>query len=281
MKNLNFKRISIILAGLVAILAVTQLITLKELKKREISEIPEEVIIPKIDEEAPAAKLILVIDDFGYRNDEVSDRFLKLNIPFTCAVIPGHAYSVHFARLAVKAGKEVIIHMPMESTVLTHGEEEYILKTKMTSQEIESRVQKVLRHIPQAVGMNNHQGSKATANKRIMAVLGTVLKESGKFFIDSRTTVETVAESTLRSLGVNTWRRNVFLDNDADPALIRNQIEEWAAKARKDGMALGIGHAKLSTLLVLEKMIPNLIADGFEFVFASKILNRKNDGSQM
>ncbi|MEE8335108.1 MAG: divergent polysaccharide deacetylase family protein [Candidatus Neomarinimicrobiota bacterium] len=277
MKNLNFKRISIILAGLVVILAVTQLITLKELKKKEISEIPEEVIIPKRDEEAPAAKLVLVIDDFGYRNDEVSDRFLKLNIPLTCAIIPGHAYSVHFARLAVKAGKEVIVHMPMESTVPTHGEEEYILKTKMTSQEIESRVQKVLQHIPQAVGMNNHQGSKATANKRIMAVLGTVLKESGKFFIDSRTTVETVAESTLRSLGVNTWRRTVFLDNDADPALIRSQIEEWAAKARKDGMALGIGHAKLSTLLVLEKMIPNLIADGFEFEFASTILNRKND----
>ncbi len=257
------------------ILAITQFITLKELKKEKIAEIPEEIIIPEIDEKRAVAKLILIIDDFGYRNDEVSDRFLKLNIPITCAVIPGHAYSVHFARLAVKAGKEVIVHMPMESTLPTEGEEEYILKTKMTSQEIENRVQKVLQHLPEAVGMNNHQGSKATADKRIMGVLGSVLKESGKFFIDSRTTVETVAESTMRSLGVSTWRRTVFLDNDADPALIRNQIEKWAAKARKDGEALGIGHAKLSTLLVLETMIPHLIADGFEFEFASTILNQK------
>jgi len=278
MKNLNYQKISIILTGLLIILAVTQFVTLKKLKKEK-SELPqEELVIPEKEPEKKVGKLILVIDDFGYRNDEISDRFLKFDIPFTCAVIPGHVYSQQFASLAIKAGQEVIVHMPMESTIKTEGEEEYILKTKMTSQEIENRVQKVLKHIPEAVGMNNHQGSRATADKRIMSVLGTVLKQSGKYFIDSRTTVETVAESTMQALGVKTWRRSVFLDNDADPALIRIQIEEWAAKARKEGQALGIGHAKLSTLLVLENMIPKLIDDGFEFEFVSTIINQNLNG---
>lgn len=278
MKNLNYQKITIILTGLLIILAVTQIITLKKLKKEK-SELPhEELVVPEKEPEIKVGKLILVIDDFGYRNDYISDRFLKFEIPLTCAVIPGHVYSRQFASLAFKAGQEVIVHMPMESTIKTEGEEEYILKTKMTSQEIENRVQKVLEHIPEAVGMNNHQGSKATADKRIMSVLGTVLKQSGKYFIDSRTTVETVAESTMLALGVKTWRRSVFLDNDADPALIRIQIEEWAAKARKEGQALGIGHAKLSTLLVLENMIPKLIDDGFEFEFASTIINQNLNG---
>ncbi len=268
------KKLLFILSVIIAILAVTQYWTYKKLREYSLPSPTEEPSAVEPREVKTTGKLVLIIDDFGYRDDEVSNGFLELEIPFTCAIIPGHAQSRRFARLAVEAGKEVIVHMPMESTVPTRGEEVYILSTKMTSQEIEARVRKVLEHLPEAAGMNNHQGSKATADSRVMSVLGTVLKEAGKYFIDSRTTVATVAETTMRSLGVSTRRRNVFLDNDADPALIRQQLDELARTARKSGVAVGIGHAKPNTLAVLKIEIPRLLEQGFEFEFASSVMQQ-------
>ena len=101
-------------------------------------------------------------------------------------------------------GYEIIIHMPMESTADTHGELDYILTENMTSNEIEERVEKVISEFPEAIGLNNHQGSKATADKRIMNIVSNVLKRHGKYFVDSRTTSQTVAEGIMRSRGVPT-----------------------------------------------------------------------------
>lgn len=266
------KKLLILLSVLLVVLGVTQFLTYKKLKEYRLPKLHEEHAMEVTKRVESAGKLVLIIDDFGYRDDEVSNGFLNLDIPFTCAIIPGHTQSRRFARLAVEAGKEVIVHMPMESTLPTSGEEEYILSTKMISQEIEARVRKALKHLPEAAGMNNHQGSKATADRRVMGVLGNVLKETGKYFIDSRTTGATVAENIMRSLGVKTRRRNVFLDNDADPELIRQQLEELVRTARKYGVAVGIGHAKPNTLAVLEAEIPRLLTLGFEFEFASSVM---------
>ncbi|MFQ6604399.1 MAG: divergent polysaccharide deacetylase family protein [Fidelibacterota bacterium] len=220
----------------------------------------------------PAARgiIVLIIDDFGYRNDEISDGFLALDVPLTCAIIPGHRNSAVFAETAVGKGKEVIIHMPMESYARRGGEDQFVLKTTHTSTELEHRIRKAFDLIPQAVGMNNHQGSKATEDVRVMRVLGLTLKHLGKYFIDSRTTAKTVGESTMTRLGVKTRRRNVFLDNEFDPALIREQLKELAEKAEEWGTAVGIGHAKRTTLEVLQEEIPNLVAQGYQFQFASQ-----------
>ena len=220
-----------------------------------------------------AGTIVLVIDDFGYRNDAVSDGFLKLNVPITCAIIPGHSQSKYFAEKAIEAGQEVIIHMPMESTVNTPGEDEYKLLAGMTSEEIEWRINEVLKEIPQALGMNNHQGSKVTTNGKVMSVIGSVLKAKNKYFIDSRTAANTVGEETMRHLGVPTARRHVFLDNDSSIELISEQMDILVDLARKNGMAVGIGHAKLNTLEVLKTQIPVLLNAGFKFQFASQIVN--------
>ena len=173
------------------------------------------VTIPKIEiEEDVRGNIVIIIDDFGYRDDHVSEGFLSLDADITFAVIPGHQNSKVFAAKADQKGYEVIVHMPMESTNETRGEKEYKLTTSMTSDEIESRVEEVISEFPEAVGMNNHQGSKATTDKRIMNIVGNVLKRHGKYFIDSRTSSETVAETTMRSRGVPTIRRHVFLDNE-------------------------------------------------------------------
>ena len=228
------------------------------------------VTLPKIEiEEDVRGNIVIIIDDFGYRDDKVSEGFLLLDANLTFAVIPGHNNSKVFAAKAKQRGFEVIVHMPMESTTKTPGEKEYILTTSMTSTEIEKRVEQVIAEFPEAVGMNNHQGSKATADKRIMNIVSNILKRHGKYFIDSRTTAESVAESTMRSRGIPTMRRHVFLDNENKKFKIREQLYKLADKAESKGLGVGIGHAKLNTFEVLKEEIPKLKEHGFKFQFAS------------
>ena len=227
---------------------------------------PEPTIVIK---EKTRGNIIIIIDDFGYRNDEVSEGFLSIDADLTFAVIPGHKNSKLFTKKAYESGYEVIIHMPMESTVNTHGEVEYILTESMTSNQIEQRVEKVIFELPEAVGLNNHQGSKATSDKRIMNIVSNVLKRHGKYFIDSRTTSQTVAEDIMRLRGVPTARRHVFLDNANDIKKIREQLYKLVNKAEANGEAIGIGHAKKLTLQVLKEEIPKLKKNGFTFKFAS------------
>ena len=216
--------------------------------------------------------IVLVIDDFGYRNDNISDGFLNLSIPITCAIIPGHTASKKFAEKAVSYGKEVIIHMPMESENYSPGEDEYKLLTSMTSELLENKLIQAFESLPEAIGMNNHQGSKATSDSKTMTVLASVLKDRGKYFIDSRTSSLTIGEKTMISFGVPTARRNIFLDNNNDLDKIEEQMNKLANSAKKNGVAVGLGHARKNTLYVIEKVVPGLLDKGFVFQFASQVV---------
>jgi len=246
-------------------------------KKMEQVEIEKEdkphKISPEIPPPALKGKIGIIIDDFGYRNDEVSDGFLELNAYLTYAVIPGHEYSTSFGEKAVKAGYEVIVHMPMENTGKTYGEEEFVLTTEMDNETIQRRINTAFNQIPTAIGMNNHQGSSASADQRVMSSMARIMKERNLFFIDSRTTVETIAETTMEVFGVPTARRNVFLDNDDDEEKIIEQFMKLVKKSEELGSAIGIGHVKPKTLKVLKKHIPELQKKGFKFEFVSKMLH--------
>tara|TARA_B100000214_G_scaffold329570_1_gene269414 strand:+ start:553 stop:1407 length:855 start_codon:yes stop_codon:yes gene_type:complete len=250
-------------------LALKEKIEKVEAKK----EVRPHKIFPEVPPPEIKGKIGIIIDDFGYRNDEISDGFLNLEAHLTYAIIPGHAHSTSFGEKAVAAGYEVIVHMPMENTGKTYGEEEFVLMTDMDSETIERRVKNSFIQIPTAIGLNNHQGSKASADQHVMSNVARVLKEKKLFFIDSRTTGETIAETTMEVFGVPTARRNVFLDNEDDEEKILKQLMELADRAERSGGAIGIGHVKLKTLHVLEKEIPRLQAKGFVFEFVSKMLH--------
>ena len=230
-------------------------------------------ISPEISPPVLKGKIGIIIDDFGYRNDEVSDGFLELDAYLTYAIIPGHEYSTSFGEKAIKAGYEVIVHMPMENTGKTYGEEEFVLTTEMDNETIQRRINTAFNQIPTAIGMNNHQGSSASADQRVMSSVARTIKERNLFFIDSRTTVETIAETTMEVFGVPTARRNVFLDNDDDEEKITQQLMKLVRKAEEDGFSIGIGHVKPKTLNVLKKNIPKLQKDGYKFEFVSKMLH--------
>ena len=278
---IKYKRIIWALSIAVVILILSNYSALRKLDLiirapfDKIEEIEEPVFQDSviIDDKKNANIIVLVIDDFGYRNDSISDGFLDLPVPITCAVLPGHNQSSRFAKKAINAGKEVIVHMPMQSAITSSGEDEFKLKIGMTSEEIEWRLNEALNEIPEAVGINNHQGSKATTDGKVMAVVASVLKNKNKFFLDSRTSSKTVGENTMRSVGVPTARRHIFLDNALSIAHISKQLDKLVAVAEKKGLAIGIGHVKGNTLKVLEEEIPALVEQGFEFKFLSQVVD--------
>ena len=214
----------------------------------------------------------LIIDDFGYRNEHVSNGFLQLPGKLTYAIIPGHDYSQLFSKKAYDAGYEIIVHLPMENIGKTYGEEEYVLMSYFQDNEIKNRINKAFDLLPESIGLNNHQGSRGTADSRVMTLVAGVIKEKKKFFIDSRTTNNSLAETTMRKYGVPTNKRDVFLDNELDEEKIKMQLLELADVSEEKGIAIGIGHVKPQTLNVLAKEIPVLQKKGFRFEFVSNLV---------
>ena len=214
----------------------------------------------------------LIIDDFGYRNDHVSNGFLQLPGKLTYAIIPGHDYSQLFSKKAYDSWYEIIVHLPMENIGKTYGEEEYVLMSYFQDDEIKNRINKAFDYLPESIGLNNHQGSRGTADSRVMTLVAGVIKEKKKFFIDSRTTNNSLAETTMRKYGVPTNKRDIFLDNELDEEKIKIQLLELADVSEEKGIAIGIGHVKPQTLNVLAKEIPVLQEKGFRFEFVSKLV---------
>ena len=275
-KSLNIQNLTIVtLIIIIIVLGASNFAALRKLdlltRGSEIKNQERTEAVKDIDQDTLGV-IVLVIDDFGYRNDNISDGFLNLSIPITCAIIPGHTASKKFAEKAVSYGKEVIIHMPMESENYSPGEDEYKLLTSMTSELLENKLIQAFESLPEAIGMNNHQGSKATSDSKTMTVLASVLKDRGKYFIDSRTSSLTIGEKTMVSFGVPTARRNIFLDNNNDLDRIEEQMNKLANSAKKNGVAVGLGHARKNTLSVIEKVVPDLLDKGFVFQFASQVV---------
>ena len=243
-----------------------------EVTNLEDSTVPE-VLDKPIEKKTPIRGIIaIIIDDFGYRNDHISNGFLELPAKLTYAIIPGHDHSQLFSKKAYDAGYEIIVHLPMENIGKTYGEEEYVLMSYFQDDEIKSRINNAFDNLPEAIGLNNHQGSRGTADSRVMTLLAGVIKDKKKFFIDSRTTSNSLANSTMRRYNVPTNQRDVFLDNDLDEEKIKTQLYKLADVSERKGIAIGIGHVKPQTLNVLKNEIPVLKQKGFRFEFVSRLV---------
>lgn len=222
------------------------------------------------DQEEPL--IALVIDDFGYSAGELAKELLGLPCALTVSVIPGLPFSSHVAELAEAAGKEVMVHMPMEALHEAVEDRGYTLFVHLSDEEIRHRVDSAVASVPHAAGLNNHQGSRATADERVMTIVMQELKERGLYFVDSRTNSMSIAHEVASHMQVPCTVNAAFLDVEADTAKVRQQLLRLAHVARRQGRALGIGHLRRSTLEALRQEVPKLQQQGYQFVPVSRLL---------
>ncbi len=220
-------------------------------------------------------KIAIVIDDFGYSENEEIKNILNAHFPLTIAILPGLAKSKALHQMATEAGKEKIIHLPMEAIDEKVEYTDYTLYTNMSEEEVRQRVRKAMIDFPGAKGINNHMGSKATQDKRLIKIVCEELKKNNFYFIDSKTTSKSIAFTTAKEMNLPSIENNIFLERDRndDEEYLRKKLTALGKIAEKQGYALAIGHPYKNTIDVLLKVVPQMEKDGYVFVSASELIN--------
>jgi polysaccharide deacetylase 2 family uncharacterized protein YibQ len=216
--------------------------------------------------------IVLILDDVGFDHQPLAAAMtIDPNVNF--AVLPNGMRSTEFASTLHARGFELLCHLPMEPEGFPRiSPGDGAVLTSMSDAQIAAATRTNIETIRFARGVNNHMGSRATADRRVMTdVLGALPK--GMYFIDSKTTGNSIAAALARTMRVKTASRNVFLDDVQDVAAIRRQLTALAQTASSRGVSVGIGHMYPSTIQVLTEDAPKLRAEGFRFVRASSVVN--------
>jgi len=221
---------------------------------------------------ANAPRVAIIIDDLGNDIDTVR-RATDLRQRLTFAVIPHLRYSKEAAELLHARGFEIMLHLPMEPEDPHNDPGEGAVLERMEGAEIHAVVERDLAAVPWIRGVNNHMGSRLTADPRRMRFVLEALRGTPYYFVDSRTSAESVAFAVARELSVPTAQRAVFLDNVEEESAVRKQLEVLVARARADGVAVGIGHIKPLTVRVLAAWLPEAERRGVRFVYASEVVS--------
>ncbi|MEE4271469.1 MAG: divergent polysaccharide deacetylase family protein [Thermoanaerobaculales bacterium] len=216
-------------------------------------------------------RLAILLDDAGQRMDLV-ERASELPPQVGIAILPFLPYSAETAVALHGADHEIWLHLPMEAV---GGEDPGpgALTTEMSDDELHDAVFMAINNVPHVVGVNNHMGSKATADLRMMTWVMQDLASMGLAFLDSRTTVATVAEEAARAQGVATGRRHVFLDNERTAEAVEAQLEEAIYRSKMDGEIIAIGHLNEVTIGVLARELSGLASRGVTLVRPTELLD--------
>jgi polysaccharide deacetylase 2 family uncharacterized protein YibQ len=224
--------------------------------------------------------LAIVIDDVG-RELRHHEGLQALRFPLTFSVLPGARYASGAQdRLAAdtRRPRELWLHLPMEplgAEQMHEGDEsnEAFLLATDEPRALVAKLDAALARVPGAVGVNNHMGSRLTADREAMRALMPELGRRDLLFLDSRTTAETVAEQSAREFGVRVASRHVFLDHDPDPHAIEAALEEAAARSRREPTIV-IGHPSAAVVAVLGEQLPRLHREGVAVYPLSTVMSR-------
>lgn len=214
-------------------------------------------------------RLAIVIDDAG-RDLDSQHIYEQMGIPLTLAVMPDQVHTRDAALSWRAHGLPVILHQPMES-VSGIGMEPKVILTSMSDAAIRQMLRDSLSQLPEAIGINNHQGSKATIDARTMDIVMNELHHRGLFFFDSHTNSTTAADKAAKTYGVPYVRNDLFVDNSDSVSDICAMIQEGADRAKKKGTYIIIGHCRPHTAEAFRQMVPKLKAQGIEFVYLSSL----------
>jgi len=218
-----------------------------------------------------AAKLALVIDDFGYRehNDE---QVILLSPQITVAVLPNTPNAAHIARLAHQNGNDVIVHLPM-APISKQPLEINTLAPSMSVEEIHRIIGQSIEKVPYAIGINNHMGSLMTTDLVGMEKVMKSLSHYSLFFLDSKTIATSKGILAAKKYRVSTIVRDIFLDDAQNEAAITHQFNLAVKHAQKYGSAVAIGHPYGPTVKVLKEKLAQLPAD-IELVKVSTLVQK-------
>jgi polysaccharide deacetylase 2 family uncharacterized protein YibQ len=203
-------------------------------------------------------QVTIIIDDLGY-DRKLAEKLSQLDAVLTFSILPHSPFQESIANSAKARGFEIMLHLPMEPI-------EYpsvnpgpgTLLTSMTPDQLIHQLKEDLKAVPYIKGVNNHMGSKMTAESSRLYQIFSVLKERNLYFIDSRTTSQTLCKPSARLFQIPFAQRDVFLDHLQDAEFIRKQIKELIRVAQHNGYAVGIGHPHLITINILREMLPEL-----------------------
>ncbi len=238
---------------------------------------PDSCLMKIVLKQTPGVKrlkgeIAILIDDFGDRWDAFTAAFLKLPAPVSISIIPGLPNSKRVAQEGQSRGCEILLHLPMQPEEARYPANPYMIHESMTRDQVHSVMSDVFSLLPDVSGVNNHMGSLVTKDRRLMEYVLDEIKKRDIFFIDSRTTPESVAYDMAREMSMPCAKRDVFLDNTRTQAAVDKELNRLARLAEANGEALAIGHCNQVTLEALRKAMPRLMDAGFRFVRVSEVV---------
>ncbi|MFO7273839.1 MAG: divergent polysaccharide deacetylase family protein [Bacillota bacterium] len=219
--------------------------------------------------------LAIVIDDLT-NGAEGLEEMLALPYPLTFAILPDRPDAGALARRIAALGHEVILHLPMDAGDV--DPQWYVgrpISSRQSDEEIRQLVSEWLAAVPEARGMNNHMGTVATQDERVVRAVLEVARRHGKYILDSMTTENTVVPRTAVEMGVPCVQRSLFLDHENGKDVVVSQLYKLAEWAETHGAAIGIGHVGVGrggTAAALAEVLPELEARGIRLVTLSQLL---------
>ncbi len=234
-------------------------------------------LVPAQGSAPPFPTLVLIIDDIGHRLDTGRASAL-LPGKVTLAVIPFTPHAKLLAETGYAAGKEIMLHAPMSSQGQDGAAEPDVLTADMAETDFRTELARQLAAVPYVRGVNNHMGSELTRQPASMEWLMAELAQRGLYFVDSRTTAETVAAKSAQTAGVPHLSRRVFLDNVPTEEAIEERFEYAIAEAQRMGVAVAIGHPHPATVAFLQRALPELAARSIRLAWASELVDLSGAG---
>lgn len=217
-------------------------------------------------------RLALIVDDLGEQR-AAGARALGLPAAVALSYLPDTPHGQAQSARAAAKGHEILLHLPLQAEDPGRNDAR-ALRVEAPSADISRRLREALAQLPQAVGVNNHQGSRFTADYDAVDALMRALRRQpdARYFIDSRTTAATRAFALARAHGIPAAERQVFIDPHRGEAAVAEGLQRWLRHARRHGSALAIAHPYPETLAALENILPRLHALGFQLVPPSALL---------
>lgn len=233
---------------------------------------------PQRQRSATLPKVAIIIDDIGY-DPKIVDQFLTIDDPITFSILPFSPYQNRVIGQIRNKNREIMLHMPMEPMRFPKvNPGPGALLTTMPPRELTRHLNAAIKAIPGAVGVNNHMGSRLTTDSKQMRQILRILKQRGLFFIDSRTSSETISQGLAYRLKLPYGQRDIFLDNETSSRYIKNQLNKLIRHAVKNGEAVGIAHPYKETFRVLARELPKL-KQRVHIVPASDVVHVVGDGA--